>query len=65
MKNTLEDLLEQISVIDPDMRDANNDNTTKWFAVSNEDGIIAYFSTESDALRFRLSYINLLLNPII
>jgi hypothetical protein len=29
-----------------------------WFAVENEDGIIAYFGNEHDACRFRLSEIN-------
>ncbi len=33
-----------------------------WFAVSNHDGVIAYFGNESDAFRFRLSEINRELN---
>ena len=34
-----------------------------WFAVVNEEGICAYFGNETDALRFRLDYINRKLNP--
>lgn len=34
-----------------------------WCAVSNEEGIIAYFGNEVDAFRFRLDYINRKLNP--
>lgn len=33
-----------------------------WYAVSNTHGIIAYFGSESDALRFRLGEINRELN---
>lgn len=34
-----------------------------WYAVVNEEGIIAYFGRENDAFRFRLDYINRKLNP--
>ena len=37
---------------------------TDWYGVSNESGIIAYFGNETDALRFRLDYINSIMNPI-
>lgn len=40
-------------------------NLTDWYGVANEDGIIAYFGREEDAFRFRLDYINGLLNPIL
>ena len=33
-----------------------------WYHVSNADGIVAYFATERDALRYRLARINLDLN---
>ena len=33
-----------------------------WFAVSNNEGIIAYFGREDDAYMFRLDYINRILN---
>lgn len=38
------------------------DHLMGWYAVSNTHGIIAYFGTESDALRFRLNEINRELN---
>lgn len=57
---TLDELLEEISVLD------EWHNQTKglegWFAVSTDLGIIAYISEEADAYRFRLDYINRLLN---
>ena len=34
-----------------------------WYAVITDDGIVAYFATENDALRFRLDLINRHLNP--
>ena len=37
---------------------------TGWYGVSNESGIIAYFGKEVDALRFRLDYINSIMNTI-
>jgi len=39
-------------------------NLTDWYGVSNEQGIIAYFREDEDAFRFRLDYINNLLNPV-
>jgi len=33
-----------------------------WFAVVNEDGIIAYFGEEKYAFKFKLDYINNKLN---
>ena len=35
----------------------------EWYAVCNDNGIIAYFGKEVDAYRFRLDYINRILNP--
>jgi hypothetical protein len=60
---TLEQAIEQIDVfeLDPSI---TRPNLSGWYAVSNNKGIIAYFGNESDALRFRLSYVNALLNPI-
>lgn len=34
-----------------------------WYAVSNDDGIVAYFGDRDDAYRWRLSMINRDLNP--
>lgn len=54
--------LDEISVLPPGMWD-NDFGPKDWYAVCNEDGIIAYFGEETDALRFRLDYINRKLNP--
>lgn len=59
----LDQLLEDISVLAPGQWD-NDEGPVGWYAVCNERGIIAYFGKELDALRFRLSYINGLLNPV-
>jgi len=59
---TLDDMLQEVSVEDPCFRDESGDIST-WFGVSDERGIIAYFGSETDALRFRLDLINRRLNP--
>jgi hypothetical protein len=41
----------------------NKSGPKDWFAVSNTDGIVAYFANEIDALRWRLDMINRELNP--
>lgn len=64
---TLEELLEDICVeneIIYDIANGIDHNISDWYAVSNNKGIIAYFSNEVDACSFRLSYINRILNPI-
>ena len=55
--------LEEISVIEPGLW-SNDCNLKDWWAVANTEGIIAYFGNGSDAFRFRLDYINTLINPI-
>lgn len=61
---TLDQLLEYWYVLDPGMWE-NDKGPEDWFAVGNEDkGIIAYFWNQEDAYRFRLSQINLTLNPL-
>lgn len=63
MKN-LDDLLESWSVLPPGHWD-NDDGPKGWFAVCNdEESIVAYFSKEEDAFRYRLDQINLQLNTI-
>ena len=37
---------------------ANTEWPIDWWAVSNDDGIVAYFRDEADALRFRLAEVN-------
>ena len=66
MKNkgkTLDEMLDDISVMAPGQWE-NDDGPDGWYAVVNDDGIIAYFGSETLALGFRLWYINSVLNPI-
>ena len=63
---TIDELLEDISVLEPGLwENEASEILSDWYAVANDKGIIAYFGSESDAFRFRLDYINGLLNPII
>lgn len=60
---SLDTLLQEISVLPPGMWE--NENTEKlgdWYAVSNDDGIIAYFPSQEEAFHYRLDYINRILN---
>jgi hypothetical protein len=59
---TIYELLDTVSVAAPDMW-VNDEGPEGWYAVITEDGIVAYFATENDALRFRLDLINRHLNP--
>ncbi len=54
--------LDAVQVCAPGMWE-NDQGPSDWFAVVNDDGIIAYFGDETDALRFRLDYINRQMNP--
>lgn len=58
----MNELLDAIAVMAPGMW-ANEEGPAGWYAVCNEEGIIAYFEDETDAFRFRLDYINRRLNP--
>ena len=58
---TLDDLLDIWTVYEPGVWQ-NNDGPADWFAVANDEGIVAYFGQESDAFRFRLAEINRVLN---
>ena len=65
MTRTLNELLDVWSVLEPgawenDLSEGSLVST--WYAVANDDGIVAYFGSESDALRFRLAEINRELN---
>jgi hypothetical protein len=67
MKKDLDYYLQEIAVQEVDSDLAINNkipNLIGWYAVVNEKGIIAYFGNEKDAFRFRLDYINQLLNSI-
>jgi len=63
MKKTLEDLLEEWSVLPPGLWE-NETGPKDWYAVSNNDGIVAYFGKEQDAFAFRLDKINTELNRL-
>lgn len=60
---TLSDLLEKWTVLGPGVWENENSKTLRdWYAVASDEGIIAYFTNEKDAYRFRLSEINRELN---
>jgi hypothetical protein len=61
-KPTLDDLLDLWTVMEPGNWE-NEDGPEGWYAVTNDEGIVAYFGNESDAFRFRLSEINRIMNP--
>lgn len=59
---TLDDLLDDVSVLDPDQWE-NAVGPKGWYAVATADaGIVAYFHEEWAALSFRLSLIDRILN---
>jgi len=58
---TLYELLAEWAVHPPGMWE-NKDGPDGWYAVSNDDGIVAYFNNERDAFAFRLNKINQILN---
>jgi hypothetical protein len=53
----LDDALGEISI-----QDVEEGELIGWFAVVDTDGINAYFSTETEALAYRLFLINRILN---
>lgn len=59
---TLEELLEEITVLFPENWGDESNDFSWWYAVTNKDGIIAIFANQDDAFNFRLSYINRILN---
>jgi hypothetical protein len=62
-KKTLDELLEEWSVLWPGSWDNDQSPTLgNWYAVANNDGIVAYFRDEADALGYRLMKINFILN---
>jgi hypothetical protein len=60
----LEKLLEEYQVHASGVweNELNNSIISEWYAVSNNDGIIAYFSNEKEACYYRLCKINRILN---
>lgn len=63
MKKDLDTMLEEVGVMPPGQWE-NDDGPKGWFAVVDNDGIIAYFMREEDAFFFRLALINATLNRI-
>jgi hypothetical protein len=61
-QETLDELLETWNVDPPGLLEDRGEDVSEWYAVSNQDGIIAYFAHEEDAFRFRLAEINRQLN---
>ena len=61
MDYTLNNALDAISVFPPGTWE-NETGPVDWFAVANDDGIIAYFADEVTACRFRLAEVNRILN---
>ena len=62
---TLDEALERWMVHAP-MSQGGWENDTgpqEWWAVSNDDGIVAYFGDEMDACRYSLAMVNRDLNP--
>ena len=56
------ELLDTVSVAGSDMWE-NDEGPKGWCAVITDDGVVAYFAEETDALRYRLDLINRHLNP--
>ena len=61
VEKTLESLLDEWSVLVPGQWD-NDQGPKDWYAVCDDEGIVAYFGDEATAFRFRLSEINRILN---
>ena len=59
---TLNDALDIWQVHYPGMWE-NETGPEDWFAVSNDEGIVAYLTTEADAFRYRMWEVNRTLNP--
>lgn len=62
MTKTILELLDEWQVHGPGMWE-NEEGPAGWFAVSNDEGIVAYFGNEDDAFHWRLAMINRILNP--
>jgi hypothetical protein len=56
----MDELLAEVSIMEAD--EVENKNLEGWYAVVDTDGINAFFSTEKEALAYRLFLINRILN---
>lgn len=59
---SIDELLEEITVMEPGLWENNISDNLQWWAVSSDLGIVAYFGSDVDAHIFRLDYINRILN---
>ena len=59
---TLEELLDEISVLDDWDNDHSQLAKDGWYAVSTDEGIVAYFGTSAEAYKYRLDLINSIIN---
>lgn len=64
-KKSLDQLLEEVDVLSPGMwyNELSSTEMSGWWVVCTAEGIVAYFCNENDANRFRLDYVNRILNP--
>lgn len=61
---TLDELLDAISVVELDECETPPAGLIgEWYAVLDEDGVVAWFASEADAYRCRLDIINRRLHP--
>lgn len=58
----IQELLDEISVLSPGMHDGPDRYLSDWYAVADDEGVVAYFRDEDAALGHRLSIINGILN---
>lgn len=59
---SLDELLEEISVQQPGQYENDTSDILQWYAVSTDEGIVAYFGEEAEAFGYRLNLINRILN---
>jgi len=65
--NNMQQAFDDVDVIDVSMLDNYEEvpahlHMKGWYAVETDQGIIAYFAEEQEANRYRLDYINRILN---
>lgn len=59
---TLDEALDKWQVAEPGMWE-NDKGPVGWYAVMDDDGIVAYFANGADAYRWRMSMVNRDINP--
>lgn len=61
---SLDDALECFVVVPPNEH-SKGASVNHWWAIGDDEGIIAYFATEVDACRYRLVLVNMACNPLL